>query len=47
MDALRKQRRGDTGKDVSETNDNDDDENKEVKNKSNDDDESKEELSEE
>ena len=46
MDALRKQRRGDTGKDVSETN-NDDDENKEVKNKSNDDDESKEELSEE
>ena len=46
MDALRKQRRGDTGKDVSETN-NDDDENKEVQNKSNDDDESKEELSEE
>ena len=46
MDALRKQRRGDTGKDVAETN-NDDVENKEVKNKSNDDDESKEELSEE
>ena len=46
MDALRKQRRGDTGKDVSETN-NDDDENKEVQNKSDDDDESKEELAEE
>ena len=46
MDALRKQRRGDTGKDVSETN-NDDDENKEVQNSNDDDDESKEEPAEE
>ena len=46
MDALRKQRRGDTGKDVSETN-NDDDENKEVQNSNDDDDESKEKPAEE